>query len=120
MKNLNDLKREAREEFKLAKTGVARGLGTFDELTYLDTLIDRVVGAVEEAVVPERIGLESIDADTPILEQSGWNKCQKEVAAAFKQFREGGKWACPECDTTYMGPGKCGNYECSQPQRVPV
>jgi hypothetical protein len=87
MNSLSQIKKEARERhdhdsgmvgFECSDSLCSKCNGNVD--VFIDNLIDRVVAAVEEAVVPTA-GLMKNDYS------EGWLHCRKEVREAFAKFR---------------------------------
>jgi hypothetical protein len=98
MKNLNDLKRETREELdsRFGRFG-GGGIGTKEEAAlFLEETLDRFLDAVEEAVLDIRSPYRPDEQHR----ESGWLEAKAQVKEVFKRFREGGK----EKDCTTFHP----------------
>ena len=87
--NLETLKQEAREELA-AKFSGAHSVDWFQPQvdTFLDTLIDKVVSAVEASVVPEPVApLRYINPECSCGCGDGYGECRTAVLQAFAKFR---------------------------------
>lgn len=109
--NINTLKQEAREEFASTAQLTENPIedngawidGSFYQIykgnleSFLDSLIDKVVSAVEESVVPEKTEYPDINLTGTEAEErkkrefqartSGYNSCRLVVLEAFRNFR---------------------------------
>lgn len=84
-KTLTDLKREAREEFKILLAKHDEG----DEVDYFfpDVILDRLLEEVEKAVVPEPLRVGDGTNQELLNRKKAYNECRDDVLEAFKKFR---------------------------------
>lgn len=84
---LQELKQEAREELETIILDPANN--RFEAVSksekLLGTLIEKVLYAVEASIVPDKRKRDP-ESET-IYQTDGYNRCQREVVAAFDKFR---------------------------------